>query len=1822
MAFHDRSERAKAMAMAFERIHSEMNKGSFNNLLNVTIDYSVDVTIMPELDDYFEHNKTNLIRALILELKSDFCETLIIRFIEKLHRVGIHWPELDIIERSAKAELEKTKELSESFNNIDESAAPKLSGMQRLGIDRISQCIQTDNVDAALTIATNFRVTIKIMPEFGKFIEQKKHIIIKNLLSHISYQYYISTILGHIEGLHHIGIHWPELDIIKRSANAEKEQHNLNEADQSYLSRMRQSEINKVSRQIQDDNANGALSWAGNAGITIEIMPELGKFLELKKRTIIKTLLLHISDRYSSHFILGSIHRLHSIGIHWPELDTIERSAKAEKERHELNESTDIKPYNEHGPEAQKIIIKHLESCLGDTNEMPSAYYTDKALGLAYRYGITVEQFPKLGKALEYHKAIIIKYMLESLKAGFTNNSSYDLGYVLTRGNELRTVGINWEELNIIKRSINAIETQKLLKENNSPDDPVELSSLINDLAIALNYVKMNPDAQYRPLNFLGKLSRMIHFEEVTADEVAAELDSIKPKIIEHLLRNIKKHGFEYETEHDMHILRKIGVRWPELAIIERSAKWEKSKKQLREANNPAPLYGSEAMFERFNKLLDRAESDDIDIDVGEHLKKLKYSVIPRTTKIKILANKSTIFNALRVIMADTLIDTGLDIINWLKSNNINWPDLTLDNFKLVIIRSLLMHFKYESYYIVLQVIDRLRELRVHWVELNTIQQSVNAIINDNKKGTTLDEDDKLTSEDNSFCVSKIYKFLKDGAFFWAVKFMSHYKLTVNNCPELLPILTKFETNLKFFINGNHYELDALKSVRYLIIAGIDWPWLVNWIQNNKSIILKIILQNIKEDGWSMPNEMVTILSTLNLNWPELAIIRKSLDAMAYKPKLNETEGQSFIPTGPEIIKVKNNNKVAITNPAYRANAVYSGDPYEYTYKLHQTTFRRLAAIVERNGNKFEYAGVCKPPDAAETVVVVSPDLVWYRAPGNIHHRAATNIIYVNGVKFDTVKFLRLDNTAQDRILNEDIAFAIWYLASDPIDFAEKLRQMGIKGQDAIDKFNVVKQLIIDNINKDIHSYSFMIHAITKISKLKSVGVNWPELDEIIVAGKSAIIKDMLKRFKTDSHTDTIQRTLTHLKNLHVTWPELDIIQKSVDAERAMKSPSLNEGDILHDYVREALIDSINDAIDKSYKDDINAGFKLLTRLVHDAVTAHLTKNDLPELEKYFDERKHNVIKSILTCIKSGDDIYITKRIVNSLSSLGFNWPELPIIKKSLNALSTNPLAESATDIAPKKIPLGNGQFVRNPATYEKSTYSGDPDGFSFNITDSDKFRWLSSILKRNQKKLTYLGVGEHKARNSHHMYEDFVATGPDIVWCKILKNRTSHPINSIFVKGVEIMLYPFLQLPPEQQDIILDDNATKYDIISNKHQDLTNIVTNLQQAEASPEEVNEQLNKNKRHILKFILTKIKASNYSDSVDRLLKSLEVVDIDWPELKIIRRSVDADNSVKPVIAPFGHPQLNEDDFDTTFTIRNIKYYITQINAGAEKLQNIEMAIILAARNGITIESLPELFTGVNVCKENILHHVSTSFNKTEFKLGAFVYELIAYICGIGIKWPELISLLDKHKKVILTYILSHLKEGGGVLFIKPLINNLVSTGINWPELQIIQRSLDANDKRPKSLNEVADYELSDDDIFDKINKNLRDKGIYWSAKYVQYLQNKNIFKENPELYVDVISLIKDYNKSIKYEVDGQLNRKEYTDWLVSMIRFKNFGVEFDWLPEWLVKNKTKILRPILNDIKENILSAPRAAMAYLPQLGIDWPELVIIKKSLDALQTQI
>lgn len=200
----------------------------------------------PELVELLEKHKTHIIKTLLSKYKGFYKKSDILAFLESLEQIGIEWPELAAIKKSAKSDL------TESDNTITPqeryvidklfpgtyyvaiaslSTWPVLSVNIQAALEKqkkhliayLKGCIAKEQFSTFFKAVRAFKVQQIAWPELDELVEASKRPFIVKLLTKLKNHQdstdliYIETVIKDARRV----VDWPELSVIKSHALAE-----------------------------------------------------------------------------------------------------------------------------------------------------------------------------------------------------------------------------------------------------------------------------------------------------------------------------------------------------------------------------------------------------------------------------------------------------------------------------------------------------------------------------------------------------------------------------------------------------------------------------------------------------------------------------------------------------------------------------------------------------------------------------------------------------------------------------------------------------------------------------------------------------------------------------------------------------------------------------------------------------------------------------------------------------------------------------------------------------------------------------------------------------------------------------------------------------------------------------------------------------------------------------------------------------------------------------------------------------------------------------------------------------------------------------------------------------------------------------------------------------------------------------------------------------------------------------------------------------------------------------------------------------------------
>jgi hypothetical protein len=569
------------------------------------------------------------------------------------------------------------------------------------------------------------------------------------------------------------------------------------------------------------------------------------------------------------------------VGINWPELDILEQSAVAQPadislwDDDEVDESAVMS-------NTQSEINAHYEDLIADLDD---DIYDDVGYFLQWigRKGKPTTAAPS--GFFNKHKLKMLKRIMAFIRyADEYDLSTQDLQHLLKGA---RNIGLEWPELDVLETSIGTDTINEAAR-------TITIDVAVKDINGLFDGVARESKTLERLVLLYSTLADADHLSDVT--DITALINSYKRQIIKDMLYNMK-HGSPRIAIHlFINTLRRFGISWPELAVIEQS--------QVTKVNETTRIH----LKDPRERMLDRLEF--IFNDPGT-------DVFDRVTELDIAGSVLR-----RISQADV--------------------DAILKKYRTSIIRDTLSYMRVGVVHIDFPVFVRLlRDLGANWPELDVIASTVNKpkqlgearsheeIIQDGfdydifhgisalriygHQLSEFPEYQQLVSKHRSGMIRSLLQLCKDDKFGMA-KFRAEDLQTVGvDWPELNIILDSTKHELaKFFdapatnrllsdeldegySSSTKYTLSGvLSSIEHdeprelvLFLSQLAWaddlPHLSVKLQPHKRFIIKALLDFLRDESDDAEpvdtvRDCLTALKKIGFSSPELDILHNSLD--------------------------------------------------------------------------------------------------------------------------------------------------------------------------------------------------------------------------------------------------------------------------------------------------------------------------------------------------------------------------------------------------------------------------------------------------------------------------------------------------------------------------------------------------------------------------------------------------------------------------------------------------------------------------------------------------------------------------------------------------------------------------------------------------------------------------------------------------------------------------------------------------------------------------------------------------------------------------------
>ncbi len=494
------------------------------------------------LKKHFEELKTDTIKELLSEVKNNTAGFFLLRSVQYLREVGINWPELAIVERSIKTDMDR-QQLNENDKQFDQTVVDQLNAILPKPMRS-----RLESVNRFFFIA--YFIDFLFDLQKAKFSESKKYQAF-DLLKPIVYEY-IEHYIKRLNDPKFAFTHF--IDVIERLERLNKD---YVEFDYTDLFERNKSAIIKM--------------LLGSVRNYMETPDNVGRW-----RT------------YESYINFAKL--ISKLGLSWPELDKIVSSlasdryvktldrpqstlgaiadlvASMKRDRMTLqmlmpNARTKIESAKDRFINRNYFSFRWRDDIKFELDNTLLQYYRDlKSLGFEWP---EIDQYLAASttrERAETQKRQLVSSMLAAIKASEADGVPHGI-------KTLRTMGIDWPELAVIEKSINSANNKQI-------DEAAMSDEAYRYHASNIAYhIKTGEPAI--ALRYMGD-------RDITADDLDAglrkDLEASKADAIRWLIKLFENDIFRFGRFIDS--INRVKLDWPELAVLNRSFDSEYQKRE------------------------------------------------------------------------------------------------------------------------------------------------------------------------------------------------------------------------------------------------------------------------------------------------------------------------------------------------------------------------------------------------------------------------------------------------------------------------------------------------------------------------------------------------------------------------------------------------------------------------------------------------------------------------------------------------------------------------------------------------------------------------------------------------------------------------------------------------------------------------------------------------------------------------------------------------------------------------------------------------------------------------------------------------------------------------------------------------------------------------------------------------------------------------------------------------------------------------------------------------------------------------------------------
>ena len=647
---------------------------------------------------------------------------------------------------------------------------------------------------------------------------------------------------------------------------------------------------------------------------------------------------------------------------------------------------------------------------------------------------------------------------------------------------------------------------------------------------------------------------------------------------------------------------------------------------------------------------------------------------------------------------------------------------------------------------------------------------------------------------------------------------------------------------------------------------------------------------------------------------------------------------------------------------------------------------------------------------------------------------------------------------------------------------------------------------------------------------------------------------------------------------------------------------------------------------------------------------------DIPEVRRLLTDNKHHVIKAMLELVKElskqegYDDLdYVMSNLMPVLDDIGLDWPEIRVIRNSVWKESRERMLREPNDELDEAAKVSNMLSKRWTKIADRGIDNTRQSG------DISHIRYMCDALLSSGAPVST--VDEILRMNidvvAHALQHDLERGAVDnAIWAtSFIKDR---------FPGAYKMIIPMMNGASD----VIAKRIEKMLNLDNLYE-AAGLISRMIKAGMDPETIRSLKSKVGPKMLESIKKIVASHGFNHSVIDGLESMEQIGYkttlgtgkirqrlvdDFREALVNagltqggyyygQARMDPNSLIKVAIKYGGHDTINmlkdviEDEKSTVLkqilslfrtnsvysiypavtTLRHFGFKWPELDIIEKSLKNLGE---LREDDEPGIDDYGRVWRDTLEFNEHLQTLLYDLRKPENWEMLALTLEDMGYLNIEQVLPPRAKKLIEDNKANVIRSILANIKEMQKPKRMLKAVLALNNMGVNWPELDMIYKSLHSDSLREDGAPLTVHYAV--ERARDELQNQVLD-GNYWTiGRVISDLKREGLSHSN------IRAILDDYKDNILARENSLLQDANIAvhAGLANMVDLRSIGIEWPELNDILEHNKEWIMKSVLHEVayqynKTMYEGKPPVMYGHLRTIGVNWPELDIIKRSVEA-----